>query len=199
MTPAGFPHSGTHGSTLLCSSPWRFAAYAPFIGLLSQGIRRMPFVAFIRMANLYSRCVVPQHYATVKEHGAVRSCNPFRLQDRDRPARGSYTRTHPVSQGVGPSSSKIRGATCLLEQQSLRRATTGCELAERLACVLDADPWRRPVHDGYEVRHRMAHVLGRRDRRRWSDLDPAVYLEHPRVAWPGGQSLPEDQALLFAV
>ena len=40
MTPGGFPHSGTPGSTLLCSSPGRFAAYAPFFGDLSLGIHR---------------------------------------------------------------------------------------------------------------------------------------------------------------
>ena len=39
-TPGGFPHSGTPGSTLLCSSPGRFAAYAPFFGNLSLGIHR---------------------------------------------------------------------------------------------------------------------------------------------------------------
>ena len=38
MTLKGFPHSGTPGSTLLCSSPGRFAAYAPFFGNLSLGI-----------------------------------------------------------------------------------------------------------------------------------------------------------------
>jgi hypothetical protein len=40
MTPRGFPHSGIPGSTLLCSSPGRFAAYAPFFGNLSLGIHR---------------------------------------------------------------------------------------------------------------------------------------------------------------
>ena len=40
MTLKGFPHSGTPGSTLLCSSPGRFAAYAPFFGDLSLGIHR---------------------------------------------------------------------------------------------------------------------------------------------------------------
>ena len=52
MTQAGFLHSGTHGSTLLCSSPWRFVAYTPFIGFLSLGIRRIPFVAY-KMAKLF--------------------------------------------------------------------------------------------------------------------------------------------------
>lgn len=33
ITCAGFLHSGTSGSTLLCSSPERFVAYTPFIGL----------------------------------------------------------------------------------------------------------------------------------------------------------------------
>ena len=27
LQPAGLPHSDTHGSTLMCSSPWIFAAY----------------------------------------------------------------------------------------------------------------------------------------------------------------------------
>ncbi len=45
ITPVGFPHSEIHGSSLLCSSPWRIAAYASFIGNLSLGIRRTPSVA----------------------------------------------------------------------------------------------------------------------------------------------------------
>lgn len=56
MTPAGFPHSGTPGSKLSCSSPGRFAAYAPFIGHLSQGIHHVPFVASQQVTR---RCVVP--------------------------------------------------------------------------------------------------------------------------------------------
>ena len=46
MTLAGFPHSDISGSTLLCSSPERFAAYASFFGSLSLGIRRTPLVAY---------------------------------------------------------------------------------------------------------------------------------------------------------
>ena len=42
ITPTGFLHSGISGSTLLCSSPERFAAFAPFFGNLSLGIRRTP-------------------------------------------------------------------------------------------------------------------------------------------------------------
>ena len=45
ITPTGFLHSGISGSTLLCSSPERFAAFAPFIGNLSLGIRRTPSLA----------------------------------------------------------------------------------------------------------------------------------------------------------
>ena len=30
ITPAGFPHSDIHGSKLICSSPWLFAAYHVF-------------------------------------------------------------------------------------------------------------------------------------------------------------------------
>ena len=32
--PAGFPHSDTHGSMDICSSPWLFAAYHVFLRLL---------------------------------------------------------------------------------------------------------------------------------------------------------------------
>lgn len=45
MTLAGFLHSDTRGSSLLCSSPRRFAAYASFFGSLSLGIHRTPYIA----------------------------------------------------------------------------------------------------------------------------------------------------------
>ncbi len=45
MTLAGFLHSDTRGSSLLCSSPRRFAAYASFLGSLSLGIHRTPYIA----------------------------------------------------------------------------------------------------------------------------------------------------------
>jgi len=57
LTLVGFPHSDTSGSTLLCSSPERFAAYASFIGSLSLGIRRTPLVAYFVKQHLSSaRC-----------------------------------------------------------------------------------------------------------------------------------------------
>ena len=69
MTLAGFPHSDTSGSTLLCSSPERFAAYASFIGGLSLGIRRTPLVAYFVKQHLSSaRCInLKTQYATFKE------------------------------------------------------------------------------------------------------------------------------------
>ena len=69
MTLAGFPHSDTSGSQLLCSSPERFAAYASFIGSLSLGIRRTPLVAyFVKQLLTSARCINLQTlYATVKE------------------------------------------------------------------------------------------------------------------------------------
>ncbi len=45
ITPAGFPHSDICGLSLLCSSPQLFVAYTSFIGNLSLGIHRTPFVA----------------------------------------------------------------------------------------------------------------------------------------------------------
>ena len=43
---AGFPHSEIHGSGLICSSPWLFAAYHVFLRLL---VPRHPPCALIRL------------------------------------------------------------------------------------------------------------------------------------------------------
>lgn len=57
ITLTGFPHSEIRGSSLLCSSPRRFAAYASFFGNLSLGIRRTPFVAcnFVAILGAFTR------------------------------------------------------------------------------------------------------------------------------------------------
>ena len=34
VSPAGFPHSDIHGSLVICTSPWLFAAYHVFLRLL---------------------------------------------------------------------------------------------------------------------------------------------------------------------
>ena len=44
--PAGFPHSDIHGSILICSSPWLFAAYHVFLRLL---VPRHPPCALSRL------------------------------------------------------------------------------------------------------------------------------------------------------
>ena len=44
--PAGFPHSDIHGSKLICSSPWLFAAYHVFLRLL---VPRHPPCALSRL------------------------------------------------------------------------------------------------------------------------------------------------------
>ena len=43
---AGFPHSDIHGSQLICSSPWLFAAYHVFLRLL---VPRHPPCALLRL------------------------------------------------------------------------------------------------------------------------------------------------------
>ena len=43
---AGFPHSEIHGSGLICSSPWLFAAYRVFLRLL---VPRHPPCALVRL------------------------------------------------------------------------------------------------------------------------------------------------------
>ena len=43
---AGFPHSEIHGSGLICSSPWLFAAYHVFLRLL---VPRHPPCALVRL------------------------------------------------------------------------------------------------------------------------------------------------------
>ena len=48
--PAGFPHSDTHGSKDICSSPWLFAAYRVFLRLL---VPRHPPCALIRLTILF--------------------------------------------------------------------------------------------------------------------------------------------------
>lgn len=53
MTLAGFLHSDTRGSSLLCSSPRRFAAYASFFGSLSLGIHRTPYIACFVASNSF--------------------------------------------------------------------------------------------------------------------------------------------------
>ena len=45
-TTAGFPHSDIHGSRLVCSSPWLFAAYHVFLRLL---VPRHPPYALISL------------------------------------------------------------------------------------------------------------------------------------------------------
>ena len=45
-TTAGFPHSDIHGSMLVCSSPWLFAAYHVFLRLL---VPRHPPYALISL------------------------------------------------------------------------------------------------------------------------------------------------------
>jgi hypothetical protein len=67
ITLDGFPHSEILGSSLLCSSPRRIAAYASFFGNLSLGIRRAPSVAFyIRVLLGAFNAHSTHHYATVK-------------------------------------------------------------------------------------------------------------------------------------
>ena len=66
ITPGGFPHSEIHGSSLLCSFPWRIAAYASFIGSLSLGIRRTPSVAFLKSRLGAFNAQTTHNYSTVK-------------------------------------------------------------------------------------------------------------------------------------
>ena len=54
VCPDGFPHSDIHGSRLICSSPWLFAAYHVFLRLL---VPRHPPCALVCLISIYS--VIP--------------------------------------------------------------------------------------------------------------------------------------------
>ena len=49
VLPAGFPHSDTHGSMDICSSPWLFAAYRVFLRL---SVPRHPPCALFCLTSL---------------------------------------------------------------------------------------------------------------------------------------------------
>ena len=49
---AGFPHSDIHGSMVICTSPWLFAAYHVFLRLL---VPRHPPCALFSLTILYGR------------------------------------------------------------------------------------------------------------------------------------------------
>ena len=55
VCPDGFPHSDIHGSRLICSSPWLFAAYHVFLRLL---VPRHPPCALVCLISIYS--VIPR-------------------------------------------------------------------------------------------------------------------------------------------
>ena len=48
----GFPHSDIHGSRLICSSPWLFAAYHVFLRLLVP--RHPPCALFCLISSMHS-------------------------------------------------------------------------------------------------------------------------------------------------
>lgn len=83
----GFPHSDTSGSTLLCSSPERFAAYASFFGNLSLGIHHAPIIAFVKQL-LSSARFFKSHYATFKELGSRRL--DFSVQRQEKMIPGLF-------------------------------------------------------------------------------------------------------------
>ena len=58
---ARFPHSDIHGSLVICTSPWLFAAYHVFRRLL---VPRHPPCALL---CLTSRCIALQHFVLLKK------------------------------------------------------------------------------------------------------------------------------------
>ena len=52
VLPAGFPHSDTHGSKIICISPWLFAAYHVFLRLSVP--RHPPCALFCLTSSMYS-------------------------------------------------------------------------------------------------------------------------------------------------
>ena len=52
VCPAGFPHSDTHGSKIICISPWLFAAYHVFLRLSVP--RHPPCALFCLTSSMYS-------------------------------------------------------------------------------------------------------------------------------------------------
>ena len=59
--PVRFPHSDIHGSQVICTSPWLFAAYHVFRRLL---VPRHPPCALL---CLTSRCIALQHFVLLKK------------------------------------------------------------------------------------------------------------------------------------
>ena len=59
--PVRFPHSDIHGSQVICTSPWLFAAYHVFHRLL---VPRHPPCALL---CLTSRCIALQHFVLLKK------------------------------------------------------------------------------------------------------------------------------------
>ena len=51
VLPAGFPHSDIHGSKVICTSPWLFAAYHVFLRLLVP--RHPPCALFCLIASQF--------------------------------------------------------------------------------------------------------------------------------------------------
>ena len=63
--PVRFPHSDIHGSQVICTSPWLFAAYHVFHRLL---VPRHPPCALL---CLTSRCIALQHFVLLKKFFSV--------------------------------------------------------------------------------------------------------------------------------
>ena len=84
MTPAGFPHSDIHGSTLESSSPWLFAGFHVLHRLL---VPRHPPCALCSLTCMVSLDTGPvNHRLMGRVRGSFRNAEPYFARDSpDRP------------------------------------------------------------------------------------------------------------------
>src|SRR5215470_15665533 len=73
MTPAGFPHSGIHGSTPACGSPWLIAANHALLRLLTP---RHPPSALSSLTTNRSGSVLPDPLRGQDQGSLVESVPP---------------------------------------------------------------------------------------------------------------------------
>ena len=105
VTLTGLPHSEIPGSTLLCSSPGRIAAYASFVGNLSLGIRHTPSLAsYSQLYRVFDACfasILKKRYVTVKE------LSPSAKPCLGLAARRDDTSAHALCQALGTNSDQF--------------------------------------------------------------------------------------------
>lgn len=82
IPPGGFPHSGIHGSTPACGSPWLFAACHALHRLLRP---RHPPLALSSLATKLSKIILPIHFALARGYRAI----PYSLVKDQFPLQGT--------------------------------------------------------------------------------------------------------------